>query len=74
MLRSTLSLLSVSSFLNLATLVDAQQALDVTWISPLGGELYMSGDTLAGRWKTNETEVSPSFRRFTFGVSVPVAL
>ncbi|KAI0762551.1 hypothetical protein C8Q74DRAFT_161759 [Fomes fomentarius] len=68
MLRNTLSLLSVSSgLLHLASLVEASQAPRVTWVSPSDGDSYRSGDTVAGRWKADDTVVSPSFRLCVHG-------
>lgn len=68
MLRNTLSLLSVSSgLLHLASFVEASQAPRVTWVSPSDGDSYRSGDTVAGRWKADDTVVSPSFRLCVHG-------
>ncbi|KAH9850645.1 hypothetical protein C2E23DRAFT_929687 [Lenzites betulinus] len=35
---------------------------NVTWISPVDGDAYGSGDTLVGRWSADKAVVSPSFR------------
>ena len=70
MLCSTLSLLSVSSLLHLASLVDATQTPEVKWLSPSDGDAYVSGDTIVGRWDTDKAVVSPSFRLCNAGAGV----
>ncbi|KAI0719092.1 hypothetical protein C8T65DRAFT_569636 [Cerioporus squamosus] len=63
MLRSTLSLLSVSiSSLLVSALVDPVQAGSVTWLTPSDGDAYTPGDTIVGRWTSDKPVPSPSFR------------
>ncbi|RPD81543.1 hypothetical protein L226DRAFT_1005 [Lentinus tigrinus ALCF2SS1-7] len=67
MLRSTLSLLSISGLL--VSLVDPAQAGSVTWLAPSQGDVYNSGDTIVGRWTSDEPVPSPSFRLCVTGLS-----
>ncbi|KAI0327320.1 hypothetical protein GY45DRAFT_1149455 [Cubamyces sp. BRFM 1775] len=59
------SVLSVTGLLFIACCADLASAADapnVTWIAPSDGDSYASGDTIVGRWTSDDTVVSPSFR------------
>ncbi|KAH9891140.1 hypothetical protein C8Q73DRAFT_792560 [Cubamyces lactineus] len=59
------SVLSVTGLLFLACCTDLASAADapnVTWIAPAAGDSYASGGTIVGRWASEDTVVSPSFR------------
>ena len=60
MLRSTLSLLSISGLL--VSFADSAKTGSVTWLSPTFGDVYKSGDTIVGRWTSDDEVPSPSFR------------
>ncbi|CCM06338.1 uncharacterized protein FIBRA_08592 [Fibroporia radiculosa] len=48
----------------LVTLLSFVSAQNVTWMSPSAGDVYASGDMIAGRWSVDGTQEysSPSFR------------
>ncbi|KIJ59842.1 hypothetical protein HYDPIDRAFT_32834 [Hydnomerulius pinastri MD-312] len=37
-------------------------SLDVSWTSPVDGDMYASGDTILGQWTSAKEVVSPSFK------------
>ena len=62
MLRDASLLLSLSSLLSLALYATSVAAANITWISPMRGDVYGSGDTIVGQWNAEKAVVSPSFR------------
>ncbi|TBU26355.1 hypothetical protein BD311DRAFT_849635 [Dichomitus squalens] len=54
--------LSLSGLLHFALFATSAVAANVTWISPLQGDAYGSGDTIVGQWDAEKPVVSPSFR------------
>ena len=42
--------------------VSLAHALDVTWISPAGGETFGPGDYIVGEWQADTQVASPTFQ------------
>jgi len=42
--------------------IHADVALQVTWLSPAGGDIYPSGSYLVGQWQADRVVDSPTFR------------
>ncbi len=62
MLSDTSWLLFLSGFLHFVCLGNPVAGANVTWISPLRGDVYGSGDTIVGQWDIEQPIRSPSFR------------
>ncbi|KAM5534360.1 hypothetical protein V8D89_011953 [Ganoderma adspersum] len=54
--------LFLSGFLYFVWLGNSVAGANVTWISPLRGDVYGSGDTIVGQWDVENPVRSPSFR------------
>lgn len=52
----------LSGFLYFVWLGNSVAGTNVTWISPLSGDVYGSGDTIVGQWDVEKPVRSPSFR------------
>ena len=52
----------LSGFLYFVWLGNSAAGANVTWISPLRGDVYGSGDTIIGQWDVENPVRSPSFR------------
>ena len=46
----------------LAPYCSGYHSLQVTWIRPVGGDIYSPGSSLVGQWTTNDHIISPSFK------------
>ena len=52
----------LSGFLYVVWLGKSVAGANVTWLSPLRGDVYGSGDTIIGQWDVEKPLRSPSFR------------